>query len=198
MRAKMKLSLAAMVIECLSISFFFILLFSRRAYTVTNAFATMSFGKIIPLFHDNTQEKIEKKTKTTYYLKSVLLRTRMEVHNRKWKKERASDRIIFQPSHPSLMHFNSFAHGQRVLLFRSLAWDFSTPSVVLIYVFIVRMRFNLNGGLYISSNIYRLYTSTMLANSSNIIMCMWTMCLFFWFSVFTNLIWSILRKQFYL
>lgn len=24
------------------------------------------------------------------------------------------------------------------------------------------------------------------------------MCLFFWFSVFTNLIWSILRKQFYL
>lgn len=70
-------------------------------------------------------------------------------------------------------------------------WDFSTPSVVIIHVFIVRMRFNLNGGLYISSNIYRLYTSTMLANSSNIIMCMWTMCLFFWFSVFTNLIWSI-------
>lgn len=71
---------------------------------------------------------------------------------KKWKRVRYTrvDRIIFPPIQPPcLMHFNSFAHGQRVHLLRSsLAWKFSTPSVVLIYVFIVFMCFNLKERLY--------------------------------------------------
>lgn len=161
---------------------------------------------------------------TTEEEKSVLLRTRMYAmppsiaicNKRKREKESAihmGDRIIFQPNLPFSMNFNSWAREQRALLLRyplilshSLAWNFSTPSVVLIYILIVSMRFDLRQKhlwfiLYMHPHTHCLPIHRMLQYACE--QCVFpSLFQLFGFSILFRclkfLIWSILRKRLYL